>query len=71
MSADGFRCFDEIEIDDAVNRWIGFSRYKCSLTATIDNVPCGLVTLYLQPYRRLAHQCELGLSSAPNIGAKE
>lgn len=49
------------EVDDAVKRWIGFSRYKCSLTATIDGVPCGLATLYLQAYRTLAHQCEFGI----------
>lgn len=52
---------DQVEIDDAVNRWIGFSRYKCSLTAVKDGVPCGLTTLYLQPYRKLAHQCEFGI----------
>lgn len=56
-----FPMYDQVEIDDAVNRWIGFSRYKCSLTAVIDGVPCGLSTLYLQPYRKLAHQCEFGI----------
>ena len=52
---------DEVEIDDAVMRWIAFHRYKCSLTITKDGVPCGIATLYLQPYRRLAHQCEFGI----------
>lgn len=52
---------DIVEIDDAVNRWIGFCRYRCSLTAVIDNKPCGIATLYLQPYRKLAHQCEFGI----------
>lgn len=52
---------DQVEIDDAVNRWIGFSRYKCSLTAVKDGIPCGITTLYLQPYRKLAHQCEFGI----------
>ncbi len=56
-----FPMADEVEIDDAVNRWIGFSRYKCSLTAVKEGVPCGLTTLYLQPYRKLAHQCEFGI----------
>lgn len=56
-----FPMFDELEIDDAVARWIGFSRYRCSLTAVKDGVPCGLTTLYLQPYRKLAHQCEFGI----------
>ncbi len=61
---DVFRWFpmaDEIEIDDAVARWVGFSRYRCSLTAVKDGIPCGIATLYLQPYRRLAHQCEFGI----------
>lgn len=56
-----FPMADEVEIDDAVNRWVGFSRYKCSLTATCDNTPCGIATLYLQPYKKLAHQCEFGI----------
>lgn len=56
-----FPMYDDVEIDDAVNRWIGFSRYKCSLTAVKNGEPCGLTTLYLQPYRKLAHQCEFGI----------
>lgn len=56
---------DLVEIDDAVHRWIGFSRYKCSLTAVKNGVPCGLCTLYLQPYRKLAHQTEFGIIVAP------
>lgn len=56
-----FPMADEVEIDDAVNRWVGFSRYRCSLTATCKGVPCGIATLYLQPYRKLAHQCEFGI----------
>ena len=56
-----FPMADEVEIDDAVNRWIGFYRYRCSLTAVKDGVPCGLTTLYLQPYKKLAHQCEFGI----------
>jgi putative acetyltransferase len=52
---------DEMEVDDAVMRWIAFHRYKCSLTITKDGVPCGIATLYLQPYRKLAHQCEFGI----------
>jgi len=51
----------ETEINDATQRWISFSKFKCSLTATINGEPCGLSTLYLQPYRTLAHQCEFGI----------
>lgn len=56
---------DEIEIDDAVARWVGFSRYKCSITAEKDGEPCGITTLYLQPYKKLAHQCEFGIIVSP------
>jgi RimJ/RimL family protein N-acetyltransferase len=52
---------DEVEVDDAVMRWIAFYRYKCSLTITKEGIPCGMATLYLQPYRKLAHQCEFGI----------
>lgn len=56
-----FPMADDVEIDDSVARWIGFSRYKCSLTAVINGTPCGIATLFLQPYRKLAHQCEFGI----------
>lgn len=56
-----FPMIDEVEIDDAVMRWIAFYRFKCSLTITKDKIPCGIATLYLQPYRKLAHQCEFGI----------
>lgn len=61
---------DAAEIDDAVMRWVSFSRYRCSLTAVQDGVPCGIVTLYLQPYRKLAHQCEFGIIVAPGYRNK-
>jgi RimJ/RimL family protein N-acetyltransferase len=56
-----FPMHDGVEIEDAVGRWISFSRYKCSLTAVCEGEPCGLATLYLQPYKKLAHQCEFGI----------
>lgn len=58
---------DQIEIDDAVMRWIAFHRYKCSLTIVKDGIPCGIATLYLQPYRKLAHQCEFGIIVGKNF----
>lgn len=61
-----FPMVDQMEIDDAVVRWIAFYRYKCSLTVLKDGVPCGLATLYLQPYRKLAHQCEFGIIIGEN-----
>lgn len=65
-----FPMLDEPEIEDATQRWIGFSRYRCSLTATQDDVPCGITTLYLQPYKKLAHQCEFGIIVGPQYRNK-
>lgn len=62
-----FPMADEVEIDDAVNRWVGFYRYRCSLTAVYQGTPVALSTLYLQPYRKLAHQCEFGIIVAPEF----
>lgn len=56
-----FPMCDETEVKDSANRWVGFYRYKCSLTAVVNGTPAGIATLYLQPYRRLAHQCEFGI----------
>ncbi len=66
-----FPMADEVEIDDAVNRWIGFYRYRCSLTAHINGEPVGITTLYLQPYKKLAHQCEFGIIIAPEFRGKK
>lgn len=65
-----FPMCDDMEVEDAVNRWVGFARYKCSLTATDNGVPVGLITLYLQPYKKLAHQCEFGIIVAPGYRGK-
>jgi ribosomal protein S18 acetylase RimI-like enzyme len=51
----------EAEIDDAVRRWISFSRVRSSLTAELNGIPCGIVTLYLQAYKKLVHQAEFGI----------
>ncbi len=62
-----FPMLEPAEIEDATNRWVGFCRYRCSLTAVLDDVPVGLCTLYLQPYRKLMHQSEFGIIVAPKL----
>lgn len=57
----GFPMQSEMEINDAVLRWVSFCRFKCSLTILKDGIPCGIATLYLQPYQRIIHQCEFGI----------
>jgi len=49
------------EVDDAVRRWISFSRSRASLTVEMDGRPVGIATLYVQLYKRLVHQSEFGL----------
>ncbi len=44
------------EIEDAARIWLSYSKYNAVLTALWDGVPCGIATLYLQPYKKLAHQ---------------
>jgi putative acetyltransferase len=58
---DSFPMASEYEIDDAVRRWISFSRIRASLTAEMEGRPVGLSTLYIQSYKRLAHQTEFGI----------
>lgn len=50
---------NEKEIEDAVQCWIGFSRYSASLTATLDHgkTITAIGTLFLMPYRKVAHHC--------------
>ncbi|MBS0653306.1 MAG: GNAT family N-acetyltransferase [Verrucomicrobia bacterium] len=60
-----FPVSQEKEIDDAAQCWVGFSRYNSSLTATIDNVPCGMGTLFLMPYKKVAHHCLFKLVVEP------
>ncbi len=61
----GFPMADPPEIEDSVRHWIGFSRYKSSLTATMNGKPCGIATLCLMPYRKLAHHCLVSIIVSP------
>jgi len=52
-----FPLADQREIEDAARIWMSYSKYQAVLTALWDSVPCGTANLYLQPYKKLAHQC--------------
>lgn len=68
---DWFPMANDLEIDDAARRWISFCRVKSSLTAELNGRPVGIVTLYLQIYKKLMHQSEFGVIVAPgtrNLG---
>ena len=42
-----------------VRNWLGFSKYKASLTALFKKTPIGVATIYLMPYIKVAHICSL------------
>lgn len=66
----GFPMADPPEIEDSVKHWIGFSKYKSSLTAVHDGVPCGIATICLMPYRKVAHQCLLSIIVSKDMRGK-
>ena len=43
------------ECQMVVKNWIGFYRFRASLTATYKNIPIGLATLFLMPYKKVSH----------------
>ncbi len=53
------------ELDDAASGWIGFSRFLSSLTAVVDEEPCAIGTLFLMPYKKVAHECLIKLIVDP------
>ncbi|KPK33548.1 MAG: hypothetical protein AMS24_00715 [Chlamydiae bacterium SM23_39] len=45
------------EMEDMAANWIGFSKFRASLTSVLKNEVCGIGTLFLMPYKKVAHQC--------------
>jgi len=58
---EGFPLADLREIEDAARIWISYSKQMAVLTALWDGVPCGIANLYLQPYKKFAHQSLLAI----------
>ncbi len=57
--------FDQEEMESALRNWIGFSKYKASLTGMFRDVPCAVGTLFLMPYLKVAHHCSFYLIVDP------
>ena len=57
--------FGVAEKEEALKNWIGFSKFKASLTGMIDNEPVAIGTLFLMPYRKVAHHCSFYLIVDP------
>ena len=47
--------FGDDEKDDTLKNWIGFSKFKASLTGMMGTQACAIATLFLMPYRKVAH----------------
>lgn len=62
--------FGEEEKEEALKNWIGFSKFHASLTGTVDNIPCAIGTLFLMPYRKVAHHCSFYLIVDPDYRRK-
>lgn len=57
--------FGEAEQAEALKNWIGFAKYKASLTGLLGEQPCAIGTLFLMPYRKVAHHCSFYLMVDP------
>lgn len=52
-----FPLADTQEIEDAARIWLSYSKLKAVVTALWDGEPCGIANLYIQPFKKLSHQC--------------
>lgn len=50
-----YSCSNEKEREIIAKNWIGYYRYKASLTAVYKGEPIGFSTLLLMPYKKVAH----------------
>lgn len=62
--------FGPDEMQAALQNWIGFSKFKASLTGLLDGTPCAIGTLFLMPYRKVAHHCSFYLIVDPEQRGK-
>lgn len=56
---------DDEELENFAGIWLSFAKYNASLTAVFKNRPIGIGTLFLMPYRKVAHQCMFQLIVDP------
>lgn len=52
-----FPMCDEREVEDSVRLWMNYTVMQAGLTVLWDGVPCGMSILYIQPFKKLSHQC--------------
>lgn len=52
-----FPLSDMREIEDAARIWMSYAKQNAVLTALWNGAPCGIANLYIQPFKKLSHQC--------------
>ena len=57
--------FDREEMEPSLKNWIGFSRFKASLTGLLYDAPCAVGTLFLMPYFKVSHHAAFYLIVDP------
>lgn len=65
-----FPLADSKEIEDAARIWLSYSKLNAVLTALWDGKPCGIANLYIQPFKKLSHQCLFAIIVDENYRGK-
>ena len=60
----------EENVNLVLRNWIGFFKYKSSLTATYKGKPVGIATLFLMPYKKVAHHSMMYFVVDPEMQRK-
>jgi ribosomal protein S18 acetylase RimI-like enzyme len=63
---DWFPMENQLEIEDATRIWMSYAGLGASLTATLNDEPVGMAMLYIQPFKKLAHQCLFTIVISPD-----
>lgn len=60
-SKEWFPVDSEDEIDVVVRNWIDYRKVRSAITVTVHGEPIGMSVLYLCPFKKLKHQCEIAM----------
>jgi RimJ/RimL family protein N-acetyltransferase len=52
-----FPMTNEKEVADSIRIWTSYIMMNAAVTAEWESVPCGMANLYIQPFKKYAHQC--------------
>lgn len=60
----------DLDVEGFVRNWVGFSRFRSSLTALYKNELIGVATIFLMPYVKVAHLAMMYMVVAPKFQRK-